>query len=222
MYALTIGKAVCDTLSTPTVWRRVYRWEDKWGFLRGDVWNAETRTHVASDGENYLLETVVPYPTNAPPPVVDDMWEEEVHMMPYGTWGNVRVIYGTLSEIKRICSSNNVSLPRAITSYVDVTPHKETKADKETVGNTGASIRDNSRGMRGASRGNSRGGMLSNSRGGMLGNSRGGMLGNSRGGMLSNSRGGMLSNSRGNSHGMRSAIRDGERKAPNVCLIVDT
>ena len=184
MYALTIGKAVCDTLSTPTVWRRVYRWEDKWGFLRGDVWNAETRTHVASDGENYLLETVVPYPTNAPPPVVDDMWEEEVHMMPYGTWCNVRVIYGTLSEIKRICSSNNVSLPRAIASYVDVTPHKETKTDTETVGNTGASMR-----------------------GGMLGNSRGGMLGNSR----------------GNSRGMRGGdIRGGERKAPNVCLIVDT
>ena len=212
MYALTIGKAVCDTLSTPTVWRRVYRWEDKWGFLRGDVWNAETRTHVASDGENYLLETVVPYPTNAPPPVVDDMWEEEVHMMPYGTWGNVRVIYGTLSEIKRICSSNNVSLPRAITSYVDVTPHKETKTDTETVGNTGASMRGC---MRGGIRGEMRGGM----RGGMLGNSRGGMLGNSRGGMLGNSRGGMLSNSRGMRGG---AIRDGERKAPNVCLIVDT
>jgi hypothetical protein len=45
------------------------------------------------------------------------------------------------------------------------------------------------------------------------------MLGNSRGGMLGNSRGGMLGNSRGMRGG---AIRDGERKAPNVCLIVDT
>jgi hypothetical protein len=120
MYSLTIQNATefREKLTTPKVWRRVYRWEDKWGILRADDWRAEIRHVVASDGEKYLLESVTPYPTSAPPPDVDDVWEEEIHTLPYGTCGNVLVIQGTLLEIQNICTSNKLSLPPVITSYM--------------------------------------------------------------------------------------------------------
>ena len=133
MYAFTVGCAQTfrDTLKTPTTWRRIYRWEDKWGILTGDVWNTEVREAVASDEDKYLLETIHSLPIHAPPPSVDDVWEEEVHILPYGTCGNVLTIRGTLSEIKRICSSNNIAIPRAISAYIDTNISMPSEPRKE-------------------------------------------------------------------------------------------
>jgi hypothetical protein len=121
MYSLTIDGPQVATLraalTTPTTWRRIYRWEDKWGMLKGDVWNAEIRTPVVSVEPNYLLESVAGYPTNAPPPNVDEMGGEEGYSLPYGTCGNVLVIQGTLADIKRICASKSITLPPAILEY---------------------------------------------------------------------------------------------------------
>lgn len=61
--------------------QRVYRWENKWGLLSRGQWYAESRTPVFHDtvGETrYLLETVESIDDDAPPYIVDDLWEEDV------------------------------------------------------------------------------------------------------------------------------------------------
>ena len=70
--------------------QRVYRWENKWGFLMlgTDDWLAESRLPVAHaiDGENrYLLEAVECSPDEAPPFEIDDVWEEDVVVMGGGS-----------------------------------------------------------------------------------------------------------------------------------------
>ena len=135
MYAFTVGcaQAFRETLKIPTTWRRIYRWEDKWGILTGDAWNAEIREAVVFEGEKYLLETIHPQPIHAPPPSVDDIWEEEVHILPYGTCGNVLTIRGTLSEIKHICSSNKIAIPSTILAYIDANISTPSEPRKEDV-----------------------------------------------------------------------------------------
>jgi hypothetical protein len=136
MYYLTIRDPIAfrSTLTSPTIWRRVYRWEDKWGYQQANDWHALTRKTVATDGEKYVLESVTPYPTHAPPPDVDDVWEEEIHVLPYGSCGNVLEIQGTLSEIQNICATHKISLPSVITSY----RHKEIPTSKEAYRGQGS------------------------------------------------------------------------------------
>ena len=158
MYSLTIQPAneFRDKLTTPKVWRRIYRWEDKWGILHGDNWRAEIRKTVATDGEKFILEAVTPYFTYAPPPDVDDVWEEEVHILPYGACGNVLTIQGTLLEIQKICATNRIPLPSAITSYVPETiMQAPTRTDTTNIQRGAYSNRGVSRG---GSRGGARGG----------------------------------------------------------------
>jgi hypothetical protein len=70
--------------------QRVYRWENKWGFLlleRGD-WLAESRlpvTHTTKGDTRYLLETVECLEDDAPPYWVDDVWEEDVVLVGDGS-----------------------------------------------------------------------------------------------------------------------------------------
>jgi hypothetical protein len=71
--------------------QRVYRWENKWGFLSRGQWYAESRTPVFHDtvGETrYLLETVEPVANDAPPYSVDDLWEEDVVPLNCGSSAN--------------------------------------------------------------------------------------------------------------------------------------
>ena len=72
----------------PPQTQRVYRWENKWGILFRDQWYAEARTPVFHEtvGETrYLLETVESVADDAPPYIVDDVWEEDVVPLVCGT-----------------------------------------------------------------------------------------------------------------------------------------
>ena len=71
--------------------QRVYRWENKWGLLSRGRWYAESRTPVFHEtvGETrYLLETVESVADDAPPYIVDDLWEEDVVPLLCGSTGS--------------------------------------------------------------------------------------------------------------------------------------
>jgi hypothetical protein len=97
----------------PTIWARVYKWEDKTAiFLPGlkyeDSWIGEQRTPLAH-GNNYLLEAVTPLMCTAPPPIVDDIWEEEVECIGNVILSNLYSIVGNAKTILETCDRFGVS-----------------------------------------------------------------------------------------------------------------
>jgi len=112
-YLLTYsGKAVKEFHKTHAKARRttqhVVRWGANWGFIQSSpnwdtAWQAETRKPVAEyehADEMFLLESITPLATQAPPLNIDDMWSEEVIFDRHIKAGNLLYIRGTMSEIQ--------------------------------------------------------------------------------------------------------------------------
>jgi len=123
MYRLTIGgdvpKRLLDSVNksvVKSVTRRTYRWGALWGVLRIDTdeWLVETRTQVFSDDCNILMESIDTEPDSLPPPIVDDVWSDEVHPMPYGYCGNVCEIIGTWKYIQGVCEDLAIRMPTGL------------------------------------------------------------------------------------------------------------
>jgi hypothetical protein len=104
------------TLASPRkpgtpVKRRVYRWGDMWGFLTGSEWVVERRTPVK--GSEYL-EVVERCSIHAPPPQVDDVWDEEVILMEDGSeWNGLWSLCDDANTVSKWCSRHSIacSLP---------------------------------------------------------------------------------------------------------------
>jgi hypothetical protein len=90
---------------SPTV-RKLYRWSKYWGTL---PWKVETRTHVL-ETENYLVEHCIP--TDLPPPYdVDDIWEEDVILLPNIEYNGLLSIVGTWQEILGVLQREDLPIP---------------------------------------------------------------------------------------------------------------
>jgi hypothetical protein len=100
---------------TPTT-LRVYKWEDKTGYLFQDApkweaaWIAEQRTPIGH-GSGWLLERVTPLRIDAPPPTVDDLWTEEVIVRGNVIAGNMLTIVGNEKEIGDYAARTGITLP---------------------------------------------------------------------------------------------------------------
>lgn len=107
------------------VWQRVYRWENKWGThvpsaRWEDVWRAEIRTQIASDGDSQLFERVIPIADAAPPNKIDDVWEEQVMYKNHVTCGNLLSITGTLFEIQDCIRRLNIVVAPSICETFEI------------------------------------------------------------------------------------------------------
>lgn len=106
--------------------RRVYRWEDKWGYATAgattwnDAWRAERRTPITS-GATYTLERVESLRSAAPPIAVDDMWDEEVAATHDGsvTYNALVCIVGNYETLASWCEHHAPSMTAVLTSYKD-------------------------------------------------------------------------------------------------------
>ncbi len=84
MFRLTIQPFVAaKQLTQPTTAmqkRRIYRWGDMWGILglEKGLWYVERRRRIHEE-EGICLESVEFMPIQAPPPSVDDVWNEEFY-----------------------------------------------------------------------------------------------------------------------------------------------
>jgi hypothetical protein len=102
--------------------QRVYRWENKWGYLltSNGEWLAESRTPVAhaSSGETrYLLEAVEELNLEAPPFAVDDLWEEEVVLLGGGSMAaHSMSLVGSKEFLARFCKDHGIVLPPEISA----------------------------------------------------------------------------------------------------------
>lgn len=109
---------------------RVYKWGDKTGyFLQGakweSAWIAEQRV-LAAHAPHALLESVTPLSIEAPPPTVDDIWEEEVVTSKNCICGNILTLAGTGEELLEWLDRERIALPAAIRAVLDAAP--KTKA----------------------------------------------------------------------------------------------
>lgn len=130
MYRLTVtGTANVAFLSqhahTKPIRQRVYRWENKWGYLRkeqmwDDSWLAEERTFVsaASTDENvFLLETYTPL-QSLPPVDIDDVWDEEVICDKNITCNSLLSITGSKQELINFCKTHSIQVPSKIVDSI--------------------------------------------------------------------------------------------------------
>jgi hypothetical protein len=116
MFRLTLDDALVmqfRKVHGDPAWARVYKWEDKTAiFLPGlkyeDLWICEQRTLLAH-GNNYVLEAVTPLTCTAPPPIVDDIWEEEVHYNGNIIISNLYSIVGNAKIILETCDRFGLS-----------------------------------------------------------------------------------------------------------------
>ena len=131
MYRLTItGNASKAFLSkqahSKPIKQRVYRWENKWGYLRqGQTWEeswlAEERTFVGSvskDENIFLVETYTPIEL-LPPVEIDDMWEEEVVCDKNITCNSLLSITGSKEDLMNVCKAYDIELPSAVLNVVN-------------------------------------------------------------------------------------------------------
>lgn len=129
MYRLTVSGSPAVTWRTthpsaPTAWMRVYRWENKWGSLMKqgrweDVWNTEIRTPLAYDvTAMQLFESLESIQSTAPPPDIDDMWEEEIAIDKNITCNALLSIKGTLFEIQSTAHDLGITLAPTISGMI--------------------------------------------------------------------------------------------------------
>lgn len=109
--------------SGPVQKQRVYRWGAAWGFLLldGKDWFAESRLPLsyATTGETrYLLEAVTSVEEDAPPFLLDDVWEEEVVLLDrIGSMaGHSMSLVGSKESLTRFCAEHGLVLPPEILS----------------------------------------------------------------------------------------------------------
>lgn len=132
MYRLTISGAAPNAFlkqlsSVKPIKQKVYRWENKWGYLRkGQTWEeswlAEERTFVSSSvlGDNtFVVETYSPI-DNLPPVNIDDLWEEEVVCDKNVTCNNLLSITGSNNDLIRFCKLYSIDLPPAVTNVISI------------------------------------------------------------------------------------------------------
>ncbi len=103
------------TLSDVTTIRRIYRWGAFWGILnlKTNEWTVETREALVM--QPYLLEKVQFHTIQAPPPTVDDIWEEEIQSQGKTVWnGELVTVCLSGEELKKWCSQESLELPEGL------------------------------------------------------------------------------------------------------------
>lgn len=123
MFRLTVSGAPVSAFhakhsSAPRTTLRVYKWGDTTGhFVAGAPWDrawvAEARAPVAH-GPTAVLESVTPVVCDAPPPTVDDLWEEEVVVSGSVIAGNTLSIAGNGSTLMEFVRKAGITLPPAV------------------------------------------------------------------------------------------------------------
>ncbi len=106
---------------------RTYKWGDVVGeFVPGAkyeaAWRAERRTQIVAAGAGAtdgLLESVTPLPDAAPPPAVDDVYEEESVVVGNCIWNRLISITGTLFEIQNTARRAGLRIPEEIKKFID-------------------------------------------------------------------------------------------------------
>jgi hypothetical protein len=77
--------------------RRIYRWGDMWGILTGPDWLVERRTILSTTP---MIEAVERLDIQAPPPRVDDIWEEEVVLGDGTEWNGLLSFMGNAHAVQ--------------------------------------------------------------------------------------------------------------------------
>lgn len=86
---------------------RVYRWGHLWGILAGNDWRVERRTPLSDQVEKVELLEI-----QAPPPLVDDIWEEDVYHLEDGSeWNGIHTFTGSYSAAQKWCSKAGIVIP---------------------------------------------------------------------------------------------------------------
>jgi hypothetical protein len=121
MYYLSVsGPNVDQWLSRsklPIKERRVYRWNNIWGYLVDDTFQAYKRSFVAesTDGDSrFNLEKQEVDITPAPPLLCDDIWDEEYMEHTRGTCNGVLTIIGTMKDIQMWCKTAHIPVPESL------------------------------------------------------------------------------------------------------------
>ncbi len=95
--------------------QRIYRWEKYWGILSKNEWRVETREPILTSP--YLLEKVMEHDIQAPPPTIDDVWEEEILKQEKAVWnGSILSICLPGSEMKSWCKKELLEIPECLSS----------------------------------------------------------------------------------------------------------
>lgn len=115
------------------VWRRVYRWENVWGMSTGgfEGWSAEIRTFLSSSEDTQLLEEVEIIQTPLPP-TLDDVWDEEVYILPNNiVCGNILSVRGSVDDIIRFCAQNRIVLSAKFLECMRSVPKSQSQAQAQ-------------------------------------------------------------------------------------------
>ena len=107
--------------------QRVYRWENKWGYLRKDKswdesWSVEERSHISfavNDENTFLLELCIPL-SISPPVNIDDVWEEEVICDKTVTCNSILSITGSKQDLIQFCARYAIQIPILIMESIHV------------------------------------------------------------------------------------------------------
>jgi len=123
MYRLSITGAankryLSQMKDKKSIKQRVYRWENKWGYLRKDQswdesWNVEERSHISSGVNNdntFLLEACIPL-SSTPPVTIDDVWEEEIIYDKTVTCNSILSITGSKQDLIQFCATHAIHMP---------------------------------------------------------------------------------------------------------------
>ena len=126
MYRLTLAdngsKHLPTQLPVPSV-RRVYRWGNLWGTLQNGEWSVEERKQVQV--EPYILEEVTRLPLHAPPPTIDDVWDEECIRVGDMEWnGSLLSVCLPGTILKQWCAKQGLLVPAISDSPFSVPPSK--------------------------------------------------------------------------------------------------
>ena len=151
MYRLTVSGPFVNTFHAkhsgkPRTTLRVYKWGDATGqFAVGapkwdSAWIAETRTPVAH-GSTAILESVTPLACDAPPPTVDDLWEEEVVLAGPVIAGNTLSIAGNETTLQEFVRNAGISLPTAVAEALTLLRGKDLATAGEEPGAEAPSTR---------------------------------------------------------------------------------
>lgn len=121
MYYLTVrGPCVEQWMSRcrlPVGERRVYRWNNIWGYLQSDGFTAWKRSFVSecSNGDSYYnLEKQEYITCIAPPLLCDDIWEEEFVEHTRGTCNGLLSITGTMKDIQMWAKTAHIPIPESL------------------------------------------------------------------------------------------------------------
>ena len=100
----------------PVKSRRVYRWDDIWGFLTDSGLQCVKRNFIAdtTDGAtHYNLESQSLYDASVPL-LCDDIWEEEYVEHTRGTCNGLLTVTGTLKDIQMWCKTAHILVPESL------------------------------------------------------------------------------------------------------------